>query len=110
MEYNTVKPVLSGHPKIDKIEILMTNCSLMKVEHIAECSLLTCIKQLLVLKTIFGLFESGRFTQDIQILSIARLNENTGQNHCDPSIFYYSGLCLAMVRHIKECAGMILWH
>ena len=35
---NTVKPVLSGHSKIDKTKILMTNGSLMKVESIAECS------------------------------------------------------------------------
>ena len=34
----TVKPVLSGHSKIDKMEILMTNGSLMKVDSIAECS------------------------------------------------------------------------
>ena len=34
----TVKPVLSGHSKIDKTQILMTNGSLMKVESIAECS------------------------------------------------------------------------
>ena len=33
---NTVKPVLSGHSKIDKTKILMTNGSLMKVENIAE--------------------------------------------------------------------------
>ena len=35
---HTVKPVLSGHSKIDKTKILMTNGSLMKVESIAECS------------------------------------------------------------------------
>ena len=34
----TVKPVLSGHSKIDKTQILMANGSLMKVESIAECS------------------------------------------------------------------------
>ena len=44
---NTVRPVLSGHSKIDKTKTLMTNGSLMKVECIAEHSeiLLTCIKQ-----------------------------------------------------------------
>ena len=46
---DTVKPVLSGHLKIDKTKILMENGSLMKVESIAECSpsaiLLTCIKR-----------------------------------------------------------------
>ena len=47
----TVKPVLSGHSKIDKTKILMTNGSSMKDESIAECShwsilqyFLTCIK------------------------------------------------------------------
>ena len=34
----TVKPVLSGHSKINKTKILMANGSLMKVESIAECS------------------------------------------------------------------------
>ena len=34
----TVNPVLSGHSKTDKTKILMTNCKLMKVESIAECS------------------------------------------------------------------------
>ena len=33
---NTVNPVLSGHSKIDKTNILMTNGSLMEVENIAE--------------------------------------------------------------------------
>ena len=33
------KPVFSGHSKIDKIKVLKTNGSLMKVESIAECSL-----------------------------------------------------------------------
>ena len=33
-----IKSVLSGHSKIDKTKILMTNGSLMKVESIAECS------------------------------------------------------------------------
>ena len=36
---NTVKPVLSGHSKIDQTKVLKTNGSLMKVESIAECSL-----------------------------------------------------------------------
>ena len=43
----TVKPVLSGHSKIDKTKVLKTIGSLMKVESIAECSkiLSTCIKR-----------------------------------------------------------------
>ena len=34
----TVKPVLSGHSKIDKTKVLKTRGSLMPVESIAECS------------------------------------------------------------------------
>ena len=34
----TVKPVCSGHSKIDKTKILMINGCLMKVKSIAECS------------------------------------------------------------------------
>ena len=34
-----VKPVLSNHSKMDNTKVLMANCSLMKVESIAECSL-----------------------------------------------------------------------
>ena len=45
----TVKPVLSGHSKVDKAKVLKANGSLMKVESIAECShsviFLTCIKR-----------------------------------------------------------------
>ena len=40
--YDTVKPVLSSHSKIDKTKILMTNGSLLSLEHSAI--LLTCIK------------------------------------------------------------------
>ena len=38
--YNStiVKPVLSGHSKIDKTKVLKTYGSLMQVENIAECS------------------------------------------------------------------------
>ena len=35
----TVKPVLSGHSKIDKTKVFKTDGSLMQVESIAECSL-----------------------------------------------------------------------
>ena len=35
---NTVKPVLSGHSKIDKTKVLKKNGRLVKVESIAECS------------------------------------------------------------------------
>ena len=46
---NSVKPVLSGHSKIDKTKILMTNGSLMNLND--------------SWKPMFGLFESGRYTQ-----------------------------------------------
>ena len=36
---NTVKPLLSGHSKIDKTKVLKTNGTLMKVKSIAECFL-----------------------------------------------------------------------
>ena len=48
---NTVKPVQNGHSKIDKIKILMTNGSLIKVEVLQNIPLehsallLTCIKR-----------------------------------------------------------------
>ena len=35
----TVEPVLSGHSKMDKTNVLTTNGSLMKVKTIADCSL-----------------------------------------------------------------------
>ena len=35
----TVKPVLSGHSKIDKTQVFKTDGSLMQVESTAECSL-----------------------------------------------------------------------
>ena len=37
MQRVKIKPVLSGHSKIDKTKVLKTNGSLMKVEGIAEC-------------------------------------------------------------------------
>ena len=36
--WHTVKPILSGHSKLDKTKKVMTNGSLMKVKSIAECS------------------------------------------------------------------------
>ena len=55
----TVKPVLSGHSKLDKTTILMTNGSLLKVESIAECSpwsILQCLWPALSDKNQFLLF------------------------------------------------------
>ena len=36
---STVKPVYNSHSKINKTNVLLTNGSLMKVKHIAECIL-----------------------------------------------------------------------
>ena len=67
---NTVKPVLSGHSKIDKTMILMTDGSIMTVKSIAECSPWSILQYFWPAlsnnwswKPIFGLFESGSFTQ-----------------------------------------------
>ena len=53
-----MKPVLSGHSKIDKTKVLKKGGSLVQVESISECSehseiLFTCINPLSVLKTYF---------------------------------------------------------
>ena len=60
----TVKPVLSSHSKIDKTKDLKTDCSLMKVESIAECSPWSILQYFWHTlsdnrswKPIFGLFE-----------------------------------------------------
>ena len=53
---HTVKPVLSGHSKIDKTKVLKTNGSLMKVERLLlehSAILLTCIKQKSILICLF---------------------------------------------------------
>ena len=66
----TVKHVLSGHSKIDKTKVLMTNGSLMKVESIAECSLWSILQYFWpalsdnwAWKPILGVFESGHYRQ-----------------------------------------------
>ena len=51
----TVKPVLSGHSKIDKIKVLKTDGSLMQVESIAKCSLGTFCNTFDLHKVIIGL-------------------------------------------------------
>ena len=67
---NTVTLVWNGHSIIDKTKILITIGSFMKVESIAECSfwsILQCLWPALSdnwsWKSIFCLFESGRFTE-----------------------------------------------
>ena len=64
----TIKLVLSDHSKMDKTKIFMTNDSLMKVKSIAECSYWRILQYFWPAlndnwswKTIFSLFESGRF-------------------------------------------------
>ena len=65
-----MKPVLSGHSKIDKTKVLKPCGSLMQVKVLQNAPrehsaiLLTCIKRLLVLKTFLFLSSlSGRFRQ-----------------------------------------------
>ena len=57
----------------------MTSGSLLKFESIAECSpysavILTCIKRYWFLKTKFGLFESGHFTQVLLYMGLVKLS------------------------------------
>ena len=64
----TVKPVLSGHSKRRQKNVFKTDCPLMQVESIAECSkhsaiLSTFIKLPFVIKILFCLFLSGRLRQ-----------------------------------------------
>ena len=80
----TVKPVLSGHSKMDKTKVLKTNGSLMKVERTAECSLGAFCNAFDLHKVIIGLenqylvfFLSGRLRQVVlyfydNILSLRR--------------------------------------
>ena len=68
-KFNTVKPVLRGHSKINKTKVLKTNGILMKFKSIAECSLgafcntfdLHFMIIVLVNQFLF-FFSSGRFT------------------------------------------------
>ena len=69
------KTCLKRSLKIDKTNILMTNGSLMKVKGIAECSPWSILQYFSPalsnnwswkpLYGIYGLFESGRFTQGL---------------------------------------------
>ena len=83
----TVKPVLSGHSKIDKTKICMTNGSLMKVDSIAECSPWSILQYFWPAlrnnwswKPIFCLFESGRFTQVLHV-KIACVSTSYGSTY-----------------------------
>ena len=66
----TVKPVLSGHLKIEKSKVLMGNGSLIEVDSIAECSTWSILQYFWpplrgdrYWKSIFGVVLSGRFRQ-----------------------------------------------
>ena len=68
----TVKSVLSGHSKIDKTKILLTNGSLMEVKRIAECSPWSILQYFLPVlrdnwprKPMLVIFESGGFRQGL---------------------------------------------
>ena len=54
LHHNTLEPVLSGHSKTDKTKVLKPCGTLMQVKSAAI--LLTCIKQLSVLKTYILVF------------------------------------------------------
>ena len=64
-----MKPVLSGNSQIDKTKVFKTNCSLMKVESIAECSLgafcntFNLYWAIIGLKTILVFYLGGRLRQ-----------------------------------------------
>ena len=67
---DTVKPVLRGHSKIDKTKVLKTDCSLMQVKSIAECSKGSILQYFrpascnnLSLKPFYGLFLGGCLRQ-----------------------------------------------
>ena len=94
----TVKPVLSGHSKIDKTKILMTNDSLMKVESIAECSLWSILQYFWPAlsdnrywKPIFVIFWRGRLRQvflyfiDKMVTKVMYYIECTTITHCKPT-------------------------
>ena len=68
----TVKPVLSGHSKIDKTKVLKTKSSLMEVKSIAECSKRAFCNTFDLHEAIIGLenqflvfFLSGRLRQGL---------------------------------------------
>ena len=67
---STVKPVLSGHLKIDKTKVFMKNGCLMKVKSIAECSPWSILQYFELHQAIIGIenqflvfFLSGRSRQ-----------------------------------------------
>ena len=53
---DTVKPVLSGHSKIDKTKIFITNGCLMKIKSVAECNTLNLHKAIIGLEKQFLVF------------------------------------------------------
>ena len=69
----TVKPVLSGHSKLDKTKVLMTNGSLMKVKSIAECSHWPALNYNLSWNQFLVFVLSGRLRQVLLYFSPWRL-------------------------------------
>ena len=72
MNKDIVKTCVNGHSKIDKIKILMTNGSWMKVESIAQCTLRPALSDNWSWKSICGLFKSGHFTVLLNPFLMAR--------------------------------------
>ena len=80
---HTVKPVLSGHSKMDKTKVLKTNGSLMKVESKAECSVGAFCNTFDLHLGIIGLENkylvflfSGRLTQVLLYFFTFKVSEN----------------------------------
>ena len=76
LSWEKVKPVLSGHLKINKTKVLKTDDSLMQVVSIAECSLGPALRDNRSWKRSFGLFLSGCLRQ---VLLKTQLLVNTNQ-------------------------------
>ena len=96
----TVNPVLSGHSKKAKTKILMTNGSLLQVQSIAECSKGSILQypwpalsNNRFWKTIFGLFESGRFTQVLLYVKIKSANQPEHQQSDKNFCYWFPWMC-----------------
>ena len=89
----TVKPVLSGHSKLDKTKILLTNGSLMQVESIAECpwSILQYFWPALngLENQFFGRFEGGPFSTGFTVYRLVCANKTMFLNW-RPCVYMYT--------------------
>ena len=101
---NTVKPVLSGHSKIDTTKVLMTNGGLMKVESTAECSLWSILQYFWPAlcdnrswKPIL-IFLSGRLRQVLLYIQVILTKRTCSVAHATPlSRCYHTGCKLSQL-------------